>query len=148
MKKNIFINPRWDTLISLIIWVFIISLIVFWIINLLGFNYAIEGDFVYSNKIFFLKNNTYNILKKLNLSTISEGETFYIYKNKENSTFDIMTWALSENYKYINEFWDYISNTWSYEQDLFSRVIVLQKSDKTIWEENQITNVIVNKINK
>lgn len=137
---------KWEAIISVIIWIFLISIIILWVINVLSNNYYIETDFVRNNKIFFLRNNTSNILRWMDTSSIAEGEIFYILKDKDSSQFIAFTWSIWEKYKYINEFWDNIENTWSYLDPLYSRVIYNQKNDSTNLIKNQIMKVWIKEL--
>ncbi len=140
-------NKKWDNLISVLIWTFIIAIIILGIINILSSNYVIEDDYSRSNKILLLQYNTTNIVRALDTSFLNEWDIFYIYKDVENKNFLIKTWIWNEQYKYINEFWDNISNTWTYASTMFARMLYVQKNDTTdLWPKNQILKVWIREL--
>jgi hypothetical protein len=131
-------NKKWDTLISVLIWIFIMAIIILWLINILSYNYVIEDNYIKDNKLLILQNNTENIIRNLNMNSLSEWDVFYIYKNPLTYNFEIYTWSTSTNFKYINEHWDFISNTWAYDWIIYERTLYVQKNDTTLWLQNQV----------
>lgn len=142
------INKKWETLISLIIWVFIISLIIHWIVEIISSNYIIEDNFIKNNKIFFLKNNTTNIINSLNIKWTSDWEIYYLYKDEINKTFTTYTGVLNEKYKYVDEYWNNILDIWHYDKNFYLREIFLQNINTSIWIQNQIIKISVKEILK
>lgn len=139
-------NNSWESLIWILIWVFIISIIILWIANLLiSSNYVIDK---YQNEktINIIKNNTQNIIKKLDTSKINNLENFYLYKDFENNMYKIFTWTTNEYYKYIDQYWNHIENTGSYIDSIYTRKIWIERSDYIIWEENKIFKIEISKI--
>ncbi|MBP8016683.1 hypothetical protein KAZ01_01625 [Candidatus Gracilibacteria bacterium] len=135
-------NKKGDNLISVLIGTFIIAIIILGIINILSSNYVIEDDYSRSNKILLLQYNTTNIVRALDTSFLNEGDIFYIYKDVENKNFLIKTGIGNEQYKYINEFGDNISNTGTYASTMFARMLYVQKNDTTdLGPKNQILKV-------
>ncbi len=145
MKK---FNKRWETLVSLLIWMFIISLVISWIATIIGSNYSLEDNFIKNNKVFFLKNNTVNIIKSIDTKWITEWENIYLYKDTENKKFNILTGALNEKYKYVDEYWNNILNIWDYDGNLYSRIVYIQNADTSVWTQNQIIKITVKEITK
>lgn len=102
MKKS----KKADSLIGIVIWIFILSFALIWIISILNYNKDTElsySDFLYK---YVLEWNSQNIITKLDTDSIDQDETFYIYKNNSTKNFEILTWASNEQYKYIDWLWD------------------------------------------
>ncbi len=138
-------NQKWDTLVWVLIWLFIISIIILWLINILSSNYVIEDDYNRNNKLLILQNSTENIIKNIDTSFLTEKDIFYLYKNKDDLKFEIKihSWTNSENikYKYIDEFWDLVFNTWSFLGKVYARILYIQRNDTTLWPQNQIIKI-------
>ncbi|EKE27137.1 MAG: hypothetical protein ACD_4C00029G0002 [uncultured bacterium (gcode 4)] len=122
------INKNWETLLSVLAWVFIISIIITWIINVLSANYSLDYDFFIENRILTLRNNAINIVNKSDISSLNEWEVFYLYKDDVNKNFLVFTWAFNTNYKYIDNFWNNVNKD-TYEWYIYERELVLQKKD-------------------
>lgn len=142
-------NTFWESLIWIIIWIFILSFIILWITNLLINSKNIIDAYENKKIISILKNNTENIVKNIDTSSINETEAFYIYKNNiEPKAFEVYTWTTNANYKYIDQYWNYISDVVNYNWDIYSRILWLERDDNSIWENHQIIKVSVKKLIK
>jgi len=141
-------NKKAESLAWVIIWVFILSIIMLWITNLL-INSA-DTIYLYENKrdISILKNNTINVVKKLDTSGIQETELFYLYKNKETNNFEIKTWSWNYTYKYIDRLWNNITNLDNFNWPIYSRVLWLERKDTSIWTEHQIIKSSIKRLIK
>jgi len=142
------LNNKWETLVSLIIWIFIISLVITWIVSIIGSNYSLEDSFIKNNKVFFLKNNTVNIIKSIDTKSITEWEKIYIYKDKLNKKFEILTWTENDKYSLVDEYWNNILDTQNYDGNLYSRIVYIQNADTSVWTQNQIIKISVKEITK
>lgn len=138
-------NSSWESLIWIIIWVFILSFIVFWITNLLINSKLIIENYDNKRVIYLLKNNTENILKNLELSNINENEEFYIYKNNELKEFEIFTWTLNQNYKYIDKYWNNIDDINLFQWDIYKRQLYIRKIQNILDLSTQSTEINIDK---
>lgn len=109
MQKNI----KWDTIVWIIIAVFIISIILLWILSIINFDTDMSNNYNIEIDKFWLKSNAENIVKKLDISNISDNENFYIYKDIENKEYKIMTWSINQDYKYINFLWNKVDKDYN-----------------------------------
>jgi len=130
MKKD----NLWETFIWIIIWMFILTFIVLWIINIISYNKDLVNDYSKLTNINILNKNTFNILNKLDLQTIEEWEEFFLYKNTSTNTFDLFTWSINLSYQYIDIQWNKINDITNYIDYYYSRVIKLDKK----WAWNMI----------
>lgn len=145
MKK---IDKKWETLVSLMVWIFIISLVISGIVSIIGSNYSLEDGFIKNNKVFFLKNNTVNIIKSLDTKWITEWEKIYIYKDDANKKFTIFTWTINEKYSLVDEYWNNILDTTKYDWNQYLRSVYIQNADTSVWTQNQIIKITVKEITK
>ncbi len=115
-------NKNAESLVWIIIAVFILSFTMLWILNIFWFNKTIEMD--YKNKIYshIIKWNSENIIKKLDIPQMNNNEFFYIKKDSSNKTFTILTGSTNKNYEYINYLWNNVNpdtNIWKTYKRLF-----------------------------
>lgn len=111
MKKQ----KKAESLIAIIIAILILSFILIGVMSMLSFENTISLNFETEIKKYILELNSNSIIKKLDLSTIQENEEFYIYKNETTKTYEVLTWATNESYKYINYLWEKVDpeqNIW------------------------------------
>ncbi len=134
MKKNIV----WESLMSIIIWMFILSFVALWVINIVAYNKSIIDAYQIKTDENILKQNTNNILKKADLSWVSEGQIFYINKNKATKTFEILTWTWSQEYKFINSLWDKVADINSFDEKIYARDLYLSTN---IVKEISVTTI-------
>ena len=98
----------WESLVWVVIWVFILSFSLVWIINILNFNKDVSLEYAdYINK-YILEWNADNVIKKLDITNLDKNEKFYVYKNDITKEFEILTWTLLSDYKYVNKLWRYV----------------------------------------
>lgn len=142
------IDKKWETLVSLMVWIFIISLVISGIVSIIGSNYSLEDGFIKNNKVFFLKNNTVNIIKSLDTKWITEWEKIYIYKDDTNKKFTIFTGAVNEKYGLVDEYWNNILDTTKYDWNQYLRSVYIQNADTSVWTQNQIIKITVAEITK
>ncbi len=128
-----FKNKKAETLIWIIIAVFILSFIMLWILNIFWFNKWIE--LIYKDKIYnhIIKNNSENIIEKLSIPKLNNNEIFYLKKDKTTKTFLVLTWTINEDYQYIDYLWNNVNpsdNPWKtykrifqYKADILRHVI-------------------------
>ncbi|MCK9272146.1 hypothetical protein M0P65_01230 [Candidatus Gracilibacteria bacterium] len=142
------LNNKGETLVSLIIGIFIISLVITGIVSIIGSNYSLEDSFIKNNKVFFLKNNTVNIIKSIDTKSITEGEKIYIYKDKLNKKFEILTGTENDKYSLVDEYGNNILDTQNYDGNLYSRIVYIQNADTSVGTQNQIIKISVKEITK
>ncbi|MDD2487254.1 MAG: hypothetical protein PHS92_02710 [Candidatus Gracilibacteria bacterium] len=140
-------NNKGETLISVLIGLFIVTIIIFGIISALTQNFSLEDDFVRNNKIFFLKNNTTNIIKGIETSTLKEGDIFYLYKT--GSEFQMFTGVTMDKYKYVDEYGNNIFNTGTYHASIYTRILYVDKQEPFgLTGKNQVLKVGIKELIK
>jgi len=119
-----------DSLAWIIIWVFILSFALVWIISILSYNknvIQIYEENIYNN---IINENWDNIIKKLNTDNTIYKDDFYVYKDNINKNFLIYTWTENEKYKYIDKLWNLINtneNVWkTYKRSFNNQTDVLR----------------------
>lgn len=137
-KINKLINKYWDSLVWMIIGIFILAILVLWISVMISNSYNIMDTFEQKKDLNTLKNNTYKIISVIDSSKVNSQEEFYLYKDELNSEFKIFTWSINTQYKYINSNWETINNIENYEWNIFTRVLTLEKKDEKIPSNNLI----------
>lgn len=141
-------NTFWESLIWIIIWVFILSFIILGVTNLLINSKLIIDTYENKKIISILKNNTENIIKKIDTSNINETEIFYLNKNTSTKEFEIFTWSTNYVYKYIDQYWNKVDDLANFEWNIYSRILWVERDDNTIWENHQIIKVSLKKLLK
>ena len=141
-------NNNWESLIWIIIWIFILSFIILWVTNLLINSKDIVDTYDNKKIINLLKNNTENVIKEIDTSAIQESEIFYLYKNNSTYEFEVFTWTTNAEYKYIDKHWTKVDDLNAFEWDIYSRTLYLQRDDTTIWSDHQIIKVSIKKLIK
>lgn len=141
-------NNFWESLIWVIIWIFILSFIVLWITNLLINSQNIIDTYENKKIINLIKNNSENVLKKINTENIQETEVFYLYKDILNKEFLIFTGSSNIWYKYIDEFGNKIDDLESFSWDIYSRIFWAERDDNSLWNNHQIIKMSIKKLIK
>jgi hypothetical protein len=139
-------NTSWESLVWVIIWAAILSFIIFWILNLL-IN-SKDTIHLYENKniISLLRNNTENVIKKIDTSNVKEGELFYLYKDTFLKEYVIFTWTTNSSYKYIDAYWNKVDDLSNFNWNIYSRVLYIQKDYNTVWKTHKIIKTTINKL--
>ena len=104
-----------ESLIWIVIAVFILWIALLWIMNILVFNRDITENYSKEINSYVLQWNSENIMKKLDISQVNNGDTFYIYKNTATKEFEVLTWSSNESYKYVDMMWNNVvpaDNIW------------------------------------
>ena len=107
MKKN----KNAESLVWIVIGVFILWFVLVWIMSILSFNKDISNSYTKEISSYVLQWNSENIMKKLDLSKVNNWDTFYIYKNETTKEFEVLTWSINESYKYIDSMWNNVDPT-------------------------------------
>ena len=95
---------------AVIISVFILSIALLWIMNIVTFSKDTAID--YENEMFkhIIQSNSDTLVKKVSYDDLENDETFYIYKDTINKEFKVMTWTTNSWSKYIDVLWNRIDN--------------------------------------
>ncbi|MDP2091102.1 MAG: hypothetical protein Q8K30_05920 [Candidatus Gracilibacteria bacterium] len=141
-------NNFGESLIGVIIGIFILSFIVLGITNLLINSKNIINTYENKKIINLIKNNSENILKKINTEDIQETEVFYLYKDIINKEFVIFTGSTNVGYKYIDEFGNKIDNLESFDGDIYSRIFWAERDDNSLGNNHQIIKMSIKKLLK
>ena len=139
-------SKKAETIVSIIVWILILSFIILTLSKVLiqsKENIETFNNYRISN---LLKNNTSNIVSKLNTENIKENEFFYLYKNDSSQEFQVLTWVLNDSNQFINKYWDKIDvNTFDWV--IYKRLLWLEKEDNSIdWEKNQIIKAEIKRL--
>lgn len=124
-----------ETLVSILIWISIISVISFSAVKMIQYDKEKSIDYNKINNIYILETNANNLLKRVNISNFNEKEIFYLYKTW--SQILSYSWTNNEYLKYINENWDLVTNTWTYNWKIYTRTFSIDKKTS----KNSIINI-------
>lgn len=141
-------NTSWESLVWIIIWVFILSFIIIWITNLLINSKDIINKYENKKTISILKNNTENIIQKIDISKVNETEIFYLYKDNTVNEYKIFTWTINDEYKYIDTYWNKIDDLINFEWHIYSRLLLVERDDNIVWDNHQIIKISIKKLIK
>ncbi len=141
-----------ESFVGIVVWVFILSFVILWIVNILVFSTDTTAKYNETNRIQVLKQNLTRVVKKLDTSLLEENEIFYLHKNRAsdplNPKYEIFTGATNENYKYIDELGSTIDNLATFEWDIYSQVLWISNEDITLIEQNQVIRASIKKLIK
>ena len=147
-------NKKAETLISIVVGMLILSFIILTLTTIIMDSKTQLKVFDNSRLLTILRNNTSNIVSKLNTDNIWERDFFYIYKDNSAKKFVIFTWSSDpadptyNNYKYkfIDEYWELIDLN-NFEWKAYKRLLWIEREDTSIkWEKNQIIKAIVKRL--
>jgi len=141
-------NNFWESLVWIIIWVAILIFIISWITNLLISSKETINIYNQKNIITNLKNSTENIIKTIDTSAINETEVFYLNKNTDLKEFEIFTWSINSDYKYIDKYWNSITDITLFQWDIYARILWVERDDNTTWENHQVIKASIKKLIK
>jgi len=136
-----FTTRRAESFAWIIVWVFILWFVLLGIVNLLIFTTESSQGYTDDNRMRNLENNAYSIAQKLDFSSLSSWEEFYIHKNTASWSFDIYTGLTNESYKYVNETWEYIADITTYNDTIYVVSWTVYKKMSPSWWENIIYDI-------
>ena len=139
-------NYKAESFVWIVVWVFILSFVILWIVNILIFSTDTTTQYNETSRIQVLKQNVTRVIKTIDTSILQENEIFYLHKNRAASTYEIYTGSTNENYKYIDELWDTIPDINNYEGDIYSQILWLSTEDISLIEENQVIRASIQKL--
>lgn len=121
-----------ESLIWIIIWVFILSFVVVWIWSVLSQSKELTITFDKKMDLDVLTSNSNIIINNVDTSFLNDWDVFFIHKNDVSKTFDIYLWEHNNEYKYINRLWDKVDNPHEYNWDVYIRTFLAKIiGDKT-----------------
>jgi len=141
-------SKKAESFIGIMIGVFLISIVILGISNLLNYSGEIIRDYEDNTKINILKNNTKNIIKNINTDSILENEIFYIQKDEINNIYLVHTGSSNDGYKYINEYGQYLADPINYDGSVYARQLWLEREDTSVWEQNQVIRASIRRLIK
>lgn len=137
-----------ESFVGIIIGVFILGVVIVGIMNLIIFSNNLIKTYDENVITNVLKESLSNILTYVDTSNVWENEIFYIYKNNTTKQYDVFTGSSNVAYKYIDEYGEKIDDINTYDGDIYSRILWLEREDTTLWQENQIIRAGIRKLIK
>lgn len=139
-----------ESFVWIIVWVFILAFVMLGIVNILIFSTDITTKYNETNRIQVLKQNLTNIIKELDTSILKENEIFYVHKNRASlwNKYEIYTGSTNENFKYIDELGNTISNISTYQGDIYAQVLWVSNEDITFLDQNQVIRASIKRLVK
>ena len=122
-----------------------ISFIILWVTNLLINSKLLINDYDQQKVINLLEKNSENIIEKLDTSQLQLSEDFYLYKDSSLKQFLIFTWAVNSDYKYIDENWENIDDVTTFNWNIYSRSLFVERSDNIMWNEQKVITIDIKK---
>ena len=141
-------NITWESVVWIIVWVFILSIVILWIWQLISYSNNLTNQYNDAITLRLLQRNVSNTIKKIDTTNILENEVFYLYKDEINKEYVVFTWSTNEQYKYINSKWGNITDIINYNDDIYSQILLLQREDTALWSQNQVVKVSIQKLIK
>lgn len=141
-------NRNWESFVWIIIGVFILSIVILGIWNMIVYSKEVVTIYKNNSKLSILKNNLSNVLKYIDISWVNQNELFYIYKNETTNTHEVFTWSTNYLYKYIDEYWNKVDDLVNYEWNIYARILWLERTDVSLWQENHVVRASIRKLIK
>lgn len=120
------INKKAESLAGIIIWVFILSITLLGIANIVAFSQESLYKVGEKMNLQSLNSTAETISQYIDSSAINPWEDFYIFKNTSTNTFEIFTGSLNQNYQNIDKYWEYVADISTYSRAVYSRVFSLK----------------------
>lgn len=141
------ITKKAESLAWIIIWVFILSFVLLWIGSLIWNSKDLIGDFDKKMNLDLLTSSSYSIINNLDVSSLTDGQIFYLYKNTSANTFDIYSWVSNSQYKYVDKYWNKVDDPLNFSWDVYDRIFQVIKIDYN-GEEKTVVEVVIKELNK
>lgn len=141
-------NTKAETIVGILIGVFIISITVLWIGSLINYSRGVIQTYDRNTKVVLLKENLINIVWWINIDNVRENEIFYIYKNTNLKEYEVFTGSSNDQYKYIDAFGDTVSNIESFDQDIYARILWVEREDTSLENSNKLLRASVRRLIK
>lgn len=141
-------SSKAETIVWILIWVFIISIVILWISNLINYSRVTILSYERTTKISILRENLTNIIKSIDISWIKENEIFYVYKNNTSKNYEIFTWSTYVEYKYIDAQWEKVNDIINYQGDIYSRLLWVEREDTSIENSNKLIRASIKRLIK
>ncbi len=139
-------NKKGESFVGIIVWVFILSIVVLWIANLMIYSSNLITLYTDNARISILKESLGNVVKKLDTSTIRENEVFYVYKDDSTNEFLVLTGATNSGYKYIDKLGNHVADIESFQGDIYGRILWTEREDTTLNNQDQIVRASIRKL--
>ncbi|MDQ7022414.1 MAG: hypothetical protein Q9M97_02610 [Candidatus Gracilibacteria bacterium] len=117
-------NKQAESLVGIIVGIFILSFVLLGIGNLIGNSRENISHFDEQMDIDILSKNAYKIINTIDLSALSDGDIFIFIKDKIAKEIKIQT---LEEYKYINNSGEKVSNPINYKGKVYERTLEIKK---------------------
>lgn len=116
-----FKNKKAESFAWIIVWVFILSFVILWIVNIITYSRNSVGWFETENIVANLKMNYESIIKSsdIDFTWMSSGDEFYLEKNPSLLTYTFLSWAIHTDHQYVDSIWIHITDTSTYEGDIY-----------------------------
>lgn len=125
----IILNKKWESLIWIIVGVFLLAMVSLWIGALISNSRGLIEKYEDKLALDLLSLNSYKIIDKIDLSIVQDSEIFYLYKditNPNDLRYEIKVWEYNSEYKYVNKY-GYKINPLTYNKDFFLRYFYLKR---------------------
>ncbi len=133
---------------SVVIGVFVLSIVIFAIVNILTTNAAVEDDYARNLRIRLLEQNASNILRSMDTTSIAEKEVFFLQKDPTTSTFRLHTGTGNLSHSYVDTYGQPITNTGSYSGALYTRSFAIDQYDTGAKVSNQVIKGTIRELRK
>jgi len=141
-------NKNAESFVWIIVWVFILSFVMLWIVNILIFSTDVTTRYNEANRVQILRQNLTNVIKDIDTSYLQENEVFYVHKNRAWSVHEIYTWSTNETYKYIDENGETIPDVNTWEDDIYSQILWVATEDISFIAENQVIRASIKRLTR
>lgn len=120
-----------ESFAGIIIGVFILSIALLWIANVVSFSQQSLYEIRTEMDILGLKQWANKIVELIDSTDLVEWETFYMHKDTTNSYYYILTWSTNETYKHVDARGEWVNDIASFSGVIYEREFILEKRIST-----------------
>ena len=141
-------SNKGETIVWILIWVFIISIVILGISSLMTYSRATIQSYDRSTKISILRENLTNIIKWIDIDSVNENEIFYIHKNATTKEYDVFTWSTNTEYKYIDVNGNKVDDLENFEWDIYAQLLWIEREDTSLENSNKLIRASIKRLIK
>ncbi len=129
-------NKNWESLVWILMWMFILWLVLLWIANIILNSRELSYQALADSSIYFIKNNSINVLNSSDLSNLNIWEEFYINKDKNTQTINILTWSTNEPNMYVDRHWYKVDDINTFSWFIYTQTWKVTSINNNLWFEH------------
>lgn len=139
------VTKKAESLVWIVIWMFILSFVLLWIGSMIWSSNSLILEFNREVNLDFLTSSSNIIIDNLDVSSFSDGDIFYVHKDTYSNSYDVYTWILNSEYKYIDKHWNKVDDISDFSWDVYTRIFHTTKTSYN-WEEKVFIKPVIERV--